>query len=607
VSEERYPPLSDYGLIGDCHSAAFVSRWGSIDWFCMPRFASGSSFGRLVDWDAGGFCSIRPTEEDNAPAQDYVDETLVLETRFRTEGGEARLLDCFTIDPQRGRHAERHLLRVVEGVRGVCELEARIAPRFDYGELRPWIRKHGLRVFSATGGDDGLLIAGDLDLEPGDDHDLFARFRVRGGERARLSIRYAYPEDMDTEPPVDEPAQLDRMLERTVAWWRGWVRRLQHEAPHDPGVLRSALALKALSYAPTGAIAAAATASLPGALDGDRNWDYRYSWVRDSTLSVRSLAELGYDDEADAFRRFIERSAGGNADDLQIVYGVGGERRLQVQSLSNLEGYRGIGPVRIGNEASRQRQLDAFGEIVNLTWRWHRRGHSPDDDYWRFLVDRVESAISLWEEPDCGLWEWRGEPRHFVHSKAMCWVAVDRGIRLSEECMRTAPVRKWTAARNEIRAAIESRGFDERRGAFLQAFHHEDLDAAVLMLPAVGFLEWEDERMVSTVDAVMTDLSDDGLLRRYSSDDGLQGHEGAFIACTFWLAECLARQDRLDEAERTFDAAISKANHLGLMSEQFDTGANAMIGNFPQAFSHYSHITAALAIAEKRSGGPPNL
>ena len=598
MSDDRYPPLSDYGLIGDCHAAALVSVRGSIDWCCMPRFDSGTTFGRLLGWDGGGFCSIGPTD-DATSVQEYVDETLVLQTTFRTQGGEARLLDCFATEGEPRRSPGRRLLRVIEGVQGSCELEARIAPRFDYGDVRPWIRQHGSRVFSATGGDDGLVISGDLEFEPGD-HELRARFGVRSGERIRLSIRYAYPEEIDAGIAADESEEIDRLLEDTLEWWREWLRGAGSARSEDAQMRRSALVLKALSYAPTGAIAAAATASLPQTLDGDRNWDYRYSWVRDSTLSVRSLAELGHEQEADGFRRFIERSAAGHAEDLQIVYGVGGERRLPEMEIDALEGYRGVGPVRVGNLASAQLQTDVFGEIANLTWLWHKRGASPDDDYWRFLVDLVEAAVSLWSDRDRGIWEWREEPRHFVHSKVMCWVAVDRGIRLAEECMRKAPVRRWSAAREEIREAIESRGFDGRRGTFLQAFDDPDVDAAALLFPTVGFVDWDDERMVSTVDVLIDELADGDLLRRYTADDGVSGRDGPFLACTFWLAECLAHQDRLDEAERWFDAAVSKANHLGLMSEGFDTERGEMRGNFPQALSHHAHIGAALAIAERR-------
>jgi GH15 family glucan-1,4-alpha-glucosidase len=404
-----------------------------------------------------------------------------------------------------------------------------------------------------------------------------------------------------SRPP--DPAELDRRLEQTVAWWRGWSAHAGRLGRDQPALLRSATVLKALTQATTGAIAAAATTSLPEAPGGPRNWDYRASWVRDSVFALRSLAELGYSAEADGFRRFVERSAAGSAQELQIMYGLGGERRLAELILDDLEGYGGARPVRIGNAAARQHQHDVYGELLDLAWAWHQRGKTPDGDDWRFLVELVNTAAERWRTPDRGIWELRGRPRHLVHSKVMCWVALDRGLRLATDLGLPAPVERWTATRREIRAAVERHGYDPRRGVFTQAFGRPELDAALLLLPSTGFVAWDDPRMRRTVEAVRLELEVDGLLLRYRTPDGLEGTEGAFVACTFWLAECLARQGRTAEARGAFAKASAAANDLGLFAEEFDPAGGMLLGNFPQALTHLSHITAAVALAEGRRGG----
>ena len=389
-------------------------------------------------------------------------------------------------------------------------------------------------------------------------------------------------------------------MEETIGWWREWSQRAELETPEGPGAKRSALVVKALTHRPTGAIVAAPTTSLPEAPGGPRNWDYRFSWIRDSVLSVRSLADLGHPEEAESFRRFVMRSAAGDAEELQIMFGVAGERRLTEVELEHLDGYRGARPVRIGNAAAGQLQLDVYGELLNLNWRWHQRGNSPTDDEWRFLVGLVEAAITRWRNPDRGIWEWRGRPLHFVHSKVMAWGAVDRGLRLAEECMRRAPVRRWRQARREMRTEIERRGYDRKRKTFVQAFGRKTVDAALLLLPTVDFVDYDDERMVSTVDAIRDRLDDHGLIRRYDAGDDLPGNEGAFLACSFWLSECLARQHRREEAHAVFDRAVATGNGLGLFSEEYQPRRGQMLGNFPQALTHLSHMAAAVAISEQR-------
>ena len=600
---DSYLPIADYALIGDCHSAALLSRGGSIDWCCLPRFDSGSAFGRLLDRERGGHCSLAPTADGPWEyARSYLDDTLVVETKVAGAAGEARLLDCFLVRDDAVGTDQRQILRVVEGVRGTLEFEVRVAPRFDYGQVRPWIRRHGHRLHSAIGGNDAVLVFCEQELSEDPQHELVGRFDVGPGDRVRLLLTYCGPEHVDAEPPQEpDPRALDELLDETIDWWREWASPLRLGTRDEPAARRSGIVLKALTHAPTGAVVAAPTTSLPEAIGGPRNWDYRYAWVRDSSFSSRAFAELGAVDEADAFRAFIMRSAAGHAEDLQIVYGVGGERRLRGDVVEGLDGYRESGPVQLGNAAAEQLQLDAYGELVNLTWRWHRRGHSPSDDDWRFLVSLIDHAAERWSEPDCGIWEWAGEPEHFVHSKVLCWSALDRGLRLADECMRRAPTRRWKQARDELRETIDRRGYDSERGVYVQTFDRDEMDAALLLLPTVEFVAWDDERMVRTVAAVREELdAGDGLLYRYRRDDGLEGDEGAFLCCSFWLAECLAEAGDVREARAVFDQAMARSNDLGLFPEEIDPKTGEMLGNFPQGLTHLAHIDAAVALRAAR-------
>ncbi|MFL5822888.1 MAG: glycoside hydrolase family 15 protein [Solirubrobacteraceae bacterium] len=608
LSASPYPSIADYGLIGDCRTAALVSREGSIDWCCLPRFDSGSAFARLLDSEGGGHCSISPIGRGWDVSREYLEDTLVLATTFQGPGGEFRVLDCFLLDDRAGTRGRGEtdfgprILRVIEGRRGTVKVDVRVAIRFDYGAVRPWIRRHGQRLYSAIGGNDGIVVWCEEELQEEASHDLVGRMEVQADQRIHLWLAYAAPERLDSDGPADpRPDVLDRQLKQTVKRWKDWVSGLRPAARDDPALRRSAIALKALTYSPTGAIVAAPTTSLPEVPGGPRNWDYRYSWVRDSSFSSRAFAELGCQEEAEGFRRFIMRSAAGHAEDLQVVYGVGGERRLGAEELDHLEGYRGARPVRVGNQAASQRQLDALGEIVNLSYRWHRRGHSPTDDEWRFLVSLIDHAAEQWSSPDNGIWEWPGKPQHFVHSKVMCWAALDRGLRLAEECMRRAPTRRWKRARDQIRRAVERRGFDRKRGVFVQAFDRTEVDAALLLLPMVEFVAWDDERMVRTVAAIREDLdAGDGLLYRYRRRDGLRGKEGAFLCCSFWLVECLAHAGQLHEAHEVYEKTMARANDLTLFSEEFDGRSGEPLGNFPQGLTHLSHIDAAVALDEAR-------
>jgi GH15 family glucan-1,4-alpha-glucosidase len=601
--------IGDYALLADCHGAALVARDGSIEWCCMPRFDSGAMFARLLDPRAGA-CTV---EIDGGRTGDrrYLDGTLVLETALHAPDGEARLLDAMTLeDPLSPAPGHRALLRIVEGVRGSVTVRMRVSPRFDYGEVTPWLRDRGRGVFTATGGDDGLLCLGGPELALGGDDDLVLEATLRAGERMRLLLAFRRPQELDDVPrEAPDLAALDSALDATIAGWREWSRRTRHPELAGDGVHRSALVLKALTYAPTGAMVAAPTTSLPeapGDRDEGRTWDYRYAWIRDAVLATHCLTELGHDDEAQAFGRFVERSGAGRPAELRVCYGVGGERRLSERSLDHLRGYGDAGPVRIGNAAGAQLQLDSYGHLLEQSWTWAQFGRPPDDDQWRFELRLVEAAAERWREPDRGIWEWRKRPRHFVHSKVMCWVALDRGIKLAEKSLRRAPLRRWKATRDEIRDTVLAEGYDTRRATFLQAFGAPELDAAALRLPSYGFVAYDDDRMLGTVAALQAALDRDGLLARYDADDGLPP-EGAFLACTFWLVECLSGQGRVDEARAAYDRALRTANDLGLYAEEADPSTGELLGNFPLLLTHVSHIHSALALHEATEAARPSI
>jgi len=502
-----------------------------------------------------------------------------------------------------GRHRPYHqILRIIDGRKGSIDLVVDIVPRFDYGAIKPWIRSYKDGNFIALGGKDGFLISGDCNFEMKHRHHLTGSYTIKEGQRAYLSVLYSKPEELDDGiVAAADKDECVRRLDETIKWWRRWSAQGTAAGPYSGLVLQSAIVLKGLSNAPTGAIAAAPTTSLPESPGGARNWDYRFTWIRDSSFTVRSLAELGYLKEADGFRRFVERSAAGSAEELQILFGVGGERRLREQEIDELSGYRNAHPVRAGNDAVGQVQLDVYGELLELAWHWYKRGHIPDDDYWEFLVELVNAAAERWKEPDQGIWEMRGKPRHFVQSKAMCWVALDRGIRLAKSLGRYAPVDKWAVAQKEVYRAVETKGYDKDRGVFIQAFGYPQMDASLLLLPIFGFIDFNDDRMVRTTDAIREELEEDGLLYRYHpGDEGMGGKEGAFLACSFWLAECLAYQNRQDEAHAVFKRACSAGNDLGLFSEEYFIETGEMLGNFPQGLTHLSLIEAAIALEEKK-------
>ena len=636
----QQPAISDYAYIGDCHSSALISKYGSIDWCCMPRIDAASCFGRLLDWENGGFCQLAPRRSCET-TRSYIDSTMILQTVFTTEKAQARIIDFFSMRKGGSDVPYQQIIRIVEGIKGKMKFNLEIVPRFDYGAIKPWIRRYKYTSFIALGGSNGLLISGDMPMHLQNPHQLSSTFYIESKKRLYLSMIYKKPEELDAEnvevPAVDE---LDWRLSQTESWWRNWISQgnipqpftATKESQNKSGITgqpalnaavtaqtadadmqtlqppvissryaslltRSALVLKALSNAPTGAIAAAATTSLPECHGGSRNWDYRYSWIRDSYFTVRVLDHLGFVKETDGFRRFIERSSHSSTDGLKTLYGVDGETRLHEFTLPELSGFRGAKPVRIGNAAVDQLQLDIYGGLLDLAWNSVKRGNTLDIDYWKFLVQIVQTVSDLWHQPDCGIWEMRGEPRHFVHSKVMCWVALDRGIKLAEQLNKEVPVEQWRQTREAIRQAVEENGYDAQRGVFIQAFGYPHMDAALLLMPMWGFLDYSDERIVRTVDAIMQDLMEDGLLYRYPiNSDGLEGTEGVFLPCSFWLVICLARQGRLDAANEIFQRAVATGNELELFAEEYDTKGKEMLGNFPQALTHLSLIAAVLSL-----------
>lgn len=573
----------------------------------MPRFDADSCFGRLLDWQRGGYWLIGPADGAMAAERRYLPGTMILETRFRSESAEVRLLDFFAMEPQGDRAgimAGSMHVRIVEGLRGEMALRANISPRLDCGEIIPMMQRHEPGYFTAVGSNAGLYIWSDASLQIADRRDLHGEFQVSAGQRVRFTLGCQLPNLMKPRADAGLPDAIgiDECFERTANWWRGWSEKARSASDLDMQTERSMLVLKSLTYEPTGAIIAAPTTSLPEAIGSGRNWDYRFSWVRDSVFAVRALYDLGYQTEAERLLQFIQRSAAGSARQLQIMYAVDGKRRLTEIELDWLEGYRGSRPVRGGNMAAKQSQLDVYGEIMELARLWQATGHPIDADYWDFLIDVLDTVCERWSEMDYGIWEFRGGPRHYVHSKAMCWGALEHGIVLAQHAGHgDGHIEKWRRARDEIRDAIEQRGYDAERGVFVRDFDSRHLDSSLLLLPRIGFVAHDDPRMVRTADAIRASADDGGLdrhglLLRYSSPDGLSGQEGSFLPCTFWLVSCLALQGRQALAWDYYRRAVECANDLGLFSEEVDPASRELLGNFPQALTHVSQIMARLAL-----------
>lgn len=595
-----WSPIGDYALLSDCQGAALVGRGGSIDWACLPRFDSPALFASLLGQDAGHW-RIGPSE----PAQvsrAYLADTMVLRTRFITASGEVAVTDAlaFGLDERShriGRHSPHIILRRVEGIRGTVEVDIEIAPRPGYGLTTPVLvaERGGART---RGGPYACVISTPIGLTV-EASSARARVRIGTGERFHLALGVV--------SPWDEPARLlsetetAALLDSTISAWRSWSNLHQtYAGPYAELVRHSGRVLQALTYAPTGAIIAAPTTSLPETVGGSRNWDYRFCWVRDACLTLEALWVAACPDEAGDFFTFLATAAGGRlvGRDLQILYGVGGERLVPEHELTHLAGYRNSRPVRIGNGAWNQVQLDVYGELLSAACLLAEQVGEFDSITAQFLIDAADAAAARWTEPDQGIWEIRGGPRHFVYSKVMCWVALDRAIRLSDMLGARKHVRRWRISRDEIRAAVESKGWSNRAGAFAQSFGSDELDASNLMLLLTGFLPADDPRMRATVEAVAEGLTDElGFVYRYRGADGLSGAEGTFSVCTFWLVQCLAELGEVDRAQALFERLVGYANDVGLLSEELDVVSGELLGNFPQAFTHIGLINAAWAIA----------
>ena len=582
--------IEDYGLIGDMETAALVGRDGAVDWLCLPRFDSPSCFSALLGDERHGRWLVAPAGEVSSSSRRYRPGTLVLETDFETADGAVRVVDFM---PRRADGPPR-LMRIVEGVRGRVPMRMELAVRPDYASINPWVEPVPDGAV-ATAGPDTFRFSTPLPLKV-ENGTVSSEFTAVEGARERLTLTW-HPSYV-VSPPVED---ADSALARTEAWWREWSARCRYDGDYRDEVLTSLIVLKAMTSATTGGVIAAPTTSLPEDIGGERNWDYRYCWLRDSVLVLEALLTAGYTEEALGFRDFMLRVGTGDPTAIQIMYGVGGERRLTEFELDGLPGYEGSKPVRIGNAASEQFQLDVYGEVASVTFigaevlgrleprLWPR---------WRAIIEHVET---IWREPDEGIWEARGPRRHYTYSKVMAWVVFDRGVRLAERFELDAPLDRWKEIRDEIHREVCERGYDSERRTFTQYYGSKELDASVLNIPLVGFLPGTDDRVIGTIEAVSRELGRDGFVSRYSTaetDDGLAGDEGQFLACSFWLVSALARGGRRDEARALFERLVGLANDLGLLSEEYDVPRGRQVGNFPQAFSHLALIVAAYDLSK---------
>jgi GH15 family glucan-1,4-alpha-glucosidase len=582
--------IEDYALIGDCQTAALVGLDGSIDWLCFPRFDSGACFAALLGTPDHGRWLLAPATEVRAVRRAYRPGTLVLETEYQVAGGAVTVVDCM---PPRTDVPD--VLRVVVGTRGQVPMRMQLVVRFDYGSIVPWVRRvdGGIR---AVAGPDTLVLRTPVPLR-GEGLTTVAEFTVTEGQRVPFELTW-HP----SHEPMPSALDAEAAVDHTEAWWTEWSSRCTYRGPWREAVVRSLVTLKAMTYAPTGGIVAAATTSLPEQLGGVRNWDYRFCWLRDATFTLYSLMMGGYTEEARAWREWLLRAVAGSPPQIQIMYGLAGERRLTELELGWLPGYEGAAPVRIGNAAHGQLQLDIYGEVMDALHVARRQGLPPDENAWRVQRELLKYLETIWDQPDEGIWEVRGPRRHFTHSKMMAWVAMDRAVKGVEQLGLGGPMARWRALRDEIHAEVCRRGFDPARNTFVQYYGSRELDASLLMMPLVGFLPPDDPRVQGTVAAIERELLQDGFVLRYPTTpavDGLPPGEGAFLACTFWLADNYALLGRRAEARECLERLLALRNDVGLLSEQYDPGAKRLTGNFPQAFSHVSLINTACNLSEE--------
>jgi len=590
--------IEDYGLIGDRETAALVGRDGSIDWLCWPRFDSDACFAALLGGPEHGRWLIAPADPPAATRRRYLDGTLVIETEFRTaDGGCATLTDFM---PERGDASD--LVRIVGGRQGRVAFRMELVLRFGYGAAVPWVTRlpggDGLR---AVTGPDKVVLRTPAPLR-GKDLRTFAEFSVEAGQHVPFVLSHA-PSHLPDPAPVD----AERALEGTLRAWRNWSGRCRPAGRWTEAVRRSVITLRALTYRPTGGIVAAATTSLPEQIGGERNWDYRICWLRDATLTLLSLLCAGYRDEAAAWRDWLLRAAMGAPEQIQVMYGLAGEKRLREWTLDWLPGYAGSRPVRVGNAAHQQLQLDVFGEIADVLHQAHRQDIAIPREAWALQRALTGHLEGLWEQPDSGIWEVRSAPQHFTYSKVMAWAAVDRAVRNIEAFGLDGPLEQWRALRRRIHDDVCRNGYDPVRGSFVRSYGSCEVDASLLLLPAVGFLPAEDPRIRGTIAAVEQDLLQDGLVRRYrpeNAPDGLSGQEGAFLACSFWLANAYVMTGRKQEAEVLFERLLGLRNDLGLLSEECDPVSHRLLGNFPQAFSHTALVNTAYALSQEDGAKP---